>query len=308
MTGVRDSSVPLEVACSFGDSVVLAGVYTPATASGESAPCVLYLTAGLLHHVGPSRLHVEMARAAASRGCAGLRFDLSGAGDSETSSEGGYFTERSVAEIQQAMDYLQHEHGHQRFILMGLCSGADDALATSLVDNRVVGLVMLNGYAYRTLRFHWHRVLSFYAPRVLKPRKIVNGVVRVTRRVVGRVLGRDIKRSQGSATRADISTEDAVALRALDDDYRYIPPRETTEKNLGTLAARGTRMLWVYTGSEHEDYTYQGQFFAMFPSLKGEPCVTECYLKKADHTYILQEDRQVLIEHTLRWLEQKDFR
>lgn len=78
--------------------------------------------------MGPSRLQLELAHALSDQGIAGLRFDLSGVGDSETSSLGGYPAERLVSEVRQAMDYLQHGKAHQRFVLLGLCCGADDAL------------------------------------------------------------------------------------------------------------------------------------------------------------------------------------
>jgi len=45
-------------------------------------PTVLLLNAGLIHHIGPARLWVSLARRFAAAGMRCLRFDLSGLGDS----------------------------------------------------------------------------------------------------------------------------------------------------------------------------------------------------------------------------------
>lgn len=280
---------PLEQACAFGVNSTLTGVYTPALSTDSSKPCALYLTAGLLHHVGPTRLHVELARALSDQDVAGLRFDLMGAGDSETSSLGGYFTDRSVSEVIQAMDFLEEHYGHTNFVLIGLCSGADDALATAQHDQCVVGLVLLNGYAYKAGRFLINRVLKFYIPRLFMWQKIRS---RVSKLIQG-------------------NSHEAVAVKAalieLDDDYRYIPPQQQTADVLARLNDVKTDLLFVYTGSEHDVYTYKGQLFAMFPQLHQNLRITERYLKEADHTLILKTDRSTVISWVCKWFENAAF-
>ena len=66
----------------FGDGVQLSGVVTEPSGPARSTG-VLLLGAGLLHRVGPARLHVELARALAAAGLPVLRFDYSGIGESE---------------------------------------------------------------------------------------------------------------------------------------------------------------------------------------------------------------------------------
>lgn len=279
----------VEQACTFGQNGTLVGVYTPPVARIESKPCAIFITAGLLHHIGPSRLHVQLSRELSAQNVAGLRFDLSGVGDSETSSLGGYFVDRSVSEIQQAMDYLEKNFGHTHFVLLGLCSGADDSLATAQADPRVCGVVLLNGYAYKAGYFLINRFVKFYAPRLLNLQKLKNRF-----------------RSIGSKL-AGTNDADAKALAALDDDYRHIPDRLETEQALFKLTEAKTNLLFIYTGSEHDDYTYEGQFFAMFPKLRGSEHVREHYLKQADHTLILQADRDVISSWVVNWFEQSPF-
>ena len=45
-------------------------------------PTVVLLNAGIVHRVGPNRMHVLLARALAAAGIPSLRFDMSGIGDS----------------------------------------------------------------------------------------------------------------------------------------------------------------------------------------------------------------------------------
>ena len=302
---------------SFGELCQLTGVYTPAVlescvdsgvdsgvdlGSGvdSESPCALFLTAGFLHHVGPTRLHVEMARALSLQGVAALRFDLSGVGDSETHSAGGYFTERSVAEIKQAMDTLESGRGHRKFVLFGLCSGADDALATALEDSRVVGLVMLNGYCYQAGWFKLFRLYRFYLPRLLKKEKLLNRFNALRHRFSNKAVG--------ATSASALTAEQQAAVDQLDDDYRYVPPREQTEDQLVALCESRLDLLCIYTGSEHDDYTYAGQFLAMFPALRGDMHATGHYFARADHTLILKEDRDQIIDWVNDWFKTSAFK
>ena len=47
----------------------------------KSSPAFLLLNAGSVHHVGPNRLYVKIARRLASLGFVALRFDFAGVGD-----------------------------------------------------------------------------------------------------------------------------------------------------------------------------------------------------------------------------------
>lgn len=290
-----------ETACVFGSQCQLTGVFTEPLGDSHEQPCALFLTAGLLHHIGPTRLHVELARSLAAQGVAGLRFDLSGAGDSEPSSLGGDFRERTIREVTEAMDYVQTHHGKQRFVLIGLCSGADDALVTAQQDPRVVGVALLNGYAYPAGQFKLHRLLKFYLPRLFMWQKLRN---RATTLLKGLIPGG----KGATVTDTDsLSDEEKMAVMRLDDDYRYIPPQEETGRILERLCEVEADILFVYTGSEHDTYTYEGQLQAMFPDLSDNRHLQERYIKEADHTLILKEDREKVIRWIGEWFSHSSF-
>jgi pimeloyl-ACP methyl ester carboxylesterase len=127
----------------FGTDARLLGMVTvPPT---KPAPVgAAFLTAGLLHHVGPHRTYVQLARHLAARGLASIRFDRSGIGDSEPRTDGLRFAEASVLEAQAAMDVLQERLGIEQFVLIGICSGATQALLVAAADPRVVGVIAIN--------------------------------------------------------------------------------------------------------------------------------------------------------------------
>ena len=74
MQGILNNETPIQM----GKSGALFGILTRASASREIG--VLILNAGLLHHVGPFRLHVLLARLLGERGFTTLRMDQSGKG------------------------------------------------------------------------------------------------------------------------------------------------------------------------------------------------------------------------------------
>jgi len=130
----------------FGRQAALVGVLTPGEGplAGRRPPAVLLLSAGLVHHVGPNRLYVGLARALARQGHDCFRFDFSGIGDSGPRMDSTPADESAVLETREAMDLLAELRGHRRFVLLGLCSGGFFAFRTAQRDDRVVGLVLLN--------------------------------------------------------------------------------------------------------------------------------------------------------------------
>lgn len=116
----------------------------PSEARGD-VPAIIILNAGVIHRVGPNRLYVKIARDLASVGFSVLRFDFSGIGDSPLRSDNVPFDISSEEETQRAMDYLTATKQAQRFVLLGICSGANAAFRAACRDDRVTGIVGING-------------------------------------------------------------------------------------------------------------------------------------------------------------------
>lgn len=105
---------------------------------------VLLLNAGLIHHVGPSRFYVKIARRLSTEGFVVLRFDFSGIGDSGPRMDKLPATESVIDETRQVMDHLEQRMGIKQFVCIGLCAGAAAAAQVSIVDRRVRKTILIN--------------------------------------------------------------------------------------------------------------------------------------------------------------------
>ncbi len=135
-----------EEAVLLGPTQSLVGIVTdpPEGEGREHLPAMILLNAGLVHRVGPNRLYVKIARHLASMGFVVLRFDFSGQGDSDIRRDNLPFAKIAVDETEHAMHWLRTTRGRERFVLIGLCSGAAVALRAARDDARVVGAVLIN--------------------------------------------------------------------------------------------------------------------------------------------------------------------
>jgi pimeloyl-ACP methyl ester carboxylesterase len=103
--------------------------------STTPGPAVIFLNAGLLHHVGPARVWVELARRWAGYGFRVLRIDLSGLGDSEV--RPGQLTQaaypiQALEDIAMAAEAISPQDP-ANVILAGLCAGAYHAIEAGIV-------------------------------------------------------------------------------------------------------------------------------------------------------------------------------
>jgi pimeloyl-ACP methyl ester carboxylesterase len=111
--------------------------------------CMVLLNAGPQRHIGPNRMWVEIARRWAVRGVPSLRIDLSGIGDSDGDASvlaipGALYAPEYLDETIATLAWL-HERGlPDRFVLVGLCSGAYWAMHVAVRDHRIGAIVMLN--------------------------------------------------------------------------------------------------------------------------------------------------------------------
>lgn len=155
-----------EEAVYFGETGSLMGIVTtPSTAVDPRLPAFIFLNSGLLHRVGPNRLHVTMARDLAGLGLVSFRIDFSGIGDSPAGGKLLSVEERWVNETQEAMDYLMQTRNIKEFILVGNCSGADIGFLTAYQDSRVTGAVLVNLQGPET-PLSYYLKLAFTSPKI----------------------------------------------------------------------------------------------------------------------------------------------
>ena len=284
-----------EKAIRIGKANPLLGILTePPAGTAANGRGVVMLNAGLLHRVGPSRLHVQMARQLAASGCQSLRFDFSGIGDSEARRDGLAFEQSAVLEVQEAMDVLA-ARGATTFTLIGLCSGADAAFLTAVADPRVDALVQLDPWVYGTWKFPAMRLL-----RKLQNRRswknLLSGET-LQRRVLAPLLQR--LRGGGAAAGAD----DGVVVAHYARDF---PPKAQVEGQLRTLLERRVRMLDIFSGGMPNDVAYAGQYRECFADLDFGDLLAVHYDGTAEHIFSALNHQRWVLDIVSAWMARPD--
>lgn len=122
-------------------------------------PLVILFNAGAVHHVGPNRIYVDLARGLAAAGVPCLRVDLETLGDSvldDAWRENYPYPRTAMRDVACAFDFARRELGYARVIPAGLCSGAHMAFHAGLDPSHALDEVML----INPLVFYWKEGMS----------------------------------------------------------------------------------------------------------------------------------------------------
>lgn len=278
-----------ERALRIGKPTPLVGVASEPEHFDPDLPAVLILNSGVMHHVGTCRLSVKIARAVAARGLLAVRFDFSGIGDSEPRRGAAAFEESSIAETREVMDYLQKTRGVGRFILYGLCSGADASYNTSLADSRVAGIVKIDPYCYRT----WQYPIRYYAPLLLNGKRWKS------------FLSKKFARLSSDAK----STRSPSEIAGVEEQYfevptytRRFPPRETVAAGLQALADRGVNVFAIFTGGEPE-YIYTNQYRDSFSDVNFRGLLRVNYYRDTNHIITQTDQQRAIVDEIAGWAQ-----
>lgn len=276
----------------FGEQRSLVGVVTEPSVDGSASQkplAAIFLNAGVIHRVGPSRLYVHLARAFAELGWMAVRFDHSGIGDSPVRADGRSFEETATIEAREVMDVIEQTYGVRKFVLVGLCSGAVTAFDAAGVDERVAGVVMINpqGFAdvaewndYVQNRGHARKYWTQSLFSVASWRKALTG--RVDYRRLATVLWRQ-------AT-AGVTAEKAAPVAA----------RVSTDL-LNLLQRRVQTLLLCSEGDDGIEYmnVILEQDVRRMPPLPG--FVVEI-LDGADHSLTILDSQRRVVDVVRRWV------
>ncbi len=281
-----------ETVARLGDTRSIVGILTEPQERRRQRhlPAMIILNAGFIHRVGPNRIHVKLARKLASAGLCTLRFDLSGIGDSERRKDNMPGEISSVHETQQAIDYVESTQGIGRFLLAGICSGADTAVTTACHDKRVVGVAAVNGtFMDKTQPHHVNRFLEnrirrrYYRKYSLDPH-------RWWKLLAGRTHRHNFIRSFLGRIQNLRATRPA-----------FVPPPVDTSAECRLLLDRGTHLFLIYSeGSSALDafhLTLEPGLAAWRSSRK----LTIEIVKDADHVFTLLWSQELLIDLVRQW-------
>jgi pimeloyl-ACP methyl ester carboxylesterase len=267
-----------EQAVLFGSWTSLVGIVTKAVSpASANRPAIVILNTGIIHRVGHHRMFVTMSRALGAVGYTVLRFDFSGIGDSSPRYDGLSLVDACMAEIREALDWLERDGAASRMILIGLCSGADHAVLYGHTDPRIVGLVLMDPSIPPTLRYHVH-----YIGRRLRRLRtwfnVLSGRSRTLRMLMRHML--------------------PIAQRY---PLQNRVPRQTIERHYRNSVDSGIEILAIFT-EETTRQTYREQMIEALPNVSFGDRLTLEFFPGSDHTFALESDRSRLIQLILQWV------
>jgi alpha-beta hydrolase superfamily lysophospholipase len=287
--GLRERTVRMGV-----DQRMFGIVTEPRDASAQAAPVLLLLNSGAVHHIGPNRLYVRIARELALRGMRVLRLDLPGLGDSPApagQAENQSYPDYAVAAMAQVVEFARAGLGASTLHCAGICSGAYHSLKSALAGHRLQGIVVIN-----PLTFYWKPGMSLAASayldigRIMRMRQAPLSATRLRRLMaspatlvdMARTLGRHVLRRSRSAAR-EVARK--LGMRLHDDLAR----------DLRTVAAHGTRMHFVFASTDPGHALLRYQAGREVVRLVETGAATMDFIEEADHTFTPPAAQQALV-------------
>ncbi len=269
-----------------GRPAPLIGVVCEPEKINSNRPAVLIFNSGVMHHIGSCRLSVSLARSFADKGVLSVRFDFSGIGDSSSRRGVESFSETAPLEAAEVMDYLQKKRGIKQFILYGLCSGADAAYETALVDKRVVAYSQIDAYCYKTPQFYYH----FYRPKFFELKRGIN----FCWRMVKKILPEKIMSDKSADEEANQYLE-AVSY------IREFPPKSEVRSGLKSLVERGLFFNIIFTKGENS-YSYPQQYRDSFSDINFGQNLDLHYFNTAAHIMTHPSHQALVVKTITQWL------
>jgi pimeloyl-ACP methyl ester carboxylesterase len=255
------------------------------------------LNAGVVYRVGPHRITVNLARRFARAGYHTFRFDLAGLGDSRPRPgglKGTSWEAAAIEDIRAALDHMQKASGVNRFILGGICSGADNSLRVALVDPRVCAVMLLDPYAYRTPGFY----LRHYLARLGRLRSWTGAARR------GSTVALAATRGKLASLRDGKNGQEQVTVPRGPQYARYHPPRQLFAAQLRQLLDRGTAIYIAYSGGLTAVYNGASQFQEAFGPYGIRKDELRCTFEPAaNHTYTELEAQRRLGDALVDWAD-----
>jgi pimeloyl-ACP methyl ester carboxylesterase len=275
----------------FGPGNRLVGILTaPApSATVRSGLAVVFTNSGIIHRVGANRLHVRLARHLAKRGFTCLRYDLPGVGDSDLIGSGPVPEQKLVA-TKAALDRLQSMGVAERFVMVGLCSGADHSLAVIASEPRVIAALLIDPTVIFSTRLH----------------EIIRVLRRFRRGLRPSVVWRILTGRKKLDLRGEVTVEEARSrgLPHPPPPDRFAEIRAQSVAALTGVVQRGAKLFFLLTGHTGEAISYRGQIADAFPEITDLPRILRVEIRPAaDHTFSREVDRRFLEAQLTEWLE-----
>ena len=286
----------------------LVGVLTrPAVPSGtgEARPTLLLGNSGSVHHVGPNRVYVEVARALAALGYSTVRFDLRNLGESADprgGDENHPYPDSAVEDIRRMIEWLRREKGKERVVVAGICSGGHAAFhaALAVADESFVGVVPIN-----PLTFYWEPGMSLAIPSAEQMARDAGHYKQSLRDPAKwRRLARgesDIRYITGFVARWGRDRVRVGVASVL--EWTGVRSRPRLARDLLAVTDRGRRVHFVFSRSDPGYDLLRAEAHGMVGKLRRRGRLDVSFVEDADHTFSRSEWRSELIDRLAEALD-----
>jgi hypothetical protein len=247
------------------------------------------LNAGLIHHIGPNRIYVKLARQIAALSIVAMRFDLSGIGDSRPRSDSLPSEDAAIMEVREAMDYLQRAKGVDNIILISICASSPLAFMVTEVDTRVIGCILVNPMVPRinlaiqmdSQQYYWNQALFNKASWVRIFRLKAN-FKNVWQSTYSRILSKFFSKHHNLE-----SMQIAERLAAIFNAFK----------------ARNTKVMAIYSENEIGLKLLKKLIGKKFFELEQAGIIKTAHLAATDHNVTSIQSQQELLAHVMEWIK-----
>jgi len=279
---ISDDVVSLPFVMPSGDQTVVGTVYSPHEGGARRAVVLLHGWSG--YRIGPGRLLTKAARALAEAGCLAVSFDFRGRGESSWE-VGQASLNTMIKDCGRVVPYICERYGVTQVTLLGLCSGGEVAIGSSLGDSRIDSLVLWSAPVFSG-EFNLAR-------RARRSKAMVAGYLRklFLKETWAKLLGGRLNwKMIARAVAGGRSAEDAgVADKAPD-----------TASQMQEFEAYRGRLLFVYGGNDPETEPSRA-FYREFVERTGRPA-TFLEIEGANHNFYSCRWHEEIIGWTRDWL------
>jgi len=234
----------------------------------SSRPIVLFIDTQCHTASGVSRLHTTLARELANNGYNSVRLRK----HANTTMEAG--------DLSLILDALGQEFKANRFVIYSSGAAAELSIPTTIEDNRISGLYLIDAIGFRTRGFYFHHYLLF------GPRRLFNW--QFWTHPIGKYFF-----NRSDARNVETCRHELIDPSASINEKRYL---------LWSLFHKNVKTHFVFTGGVSRCFNHQAQFPEMCEGLYPSHLVSHTHLPFADQLLIQNHQRAQFIDLFVEWI------
>lgn len=294
MADIRESLFP------FAENNRLFGVLSePLNEEWKKRPTIVLANSGSVHHVGPNRLYVLLARNISRAGFRCLRMDFPGLGDSfidDSEKENDSYVASATKDIDDAIKALRQDASS--FVVMGLCSGAHAAfhVAIELKSQPISECLLMN-----PLTFYWKEGMSLAGPPGVDNRwHYYKNTMRKKERWLKLIRGEAdiiaILHTVREKVAKLLSVWSYRLLRAL---HLAAPAADNLQDDLKSICHTGRRMSFVFATTDPGYDILMSNAKGAVRKYMRKKMIDIQFVEDADHTFTTNAHRVELVNKVI---------